>query len=84
MIEDAYTKGALSENALEDYYVWLGNYLEEQYKANFGDIIASIVSPHQHKNYQDVRMWDISGRRINNLSNFRGIVITKHRKYLRK
>ena len=84
MIEDAYTEGALSENALKDYYVWLGNYLEEQYKANFGDIITSIVSPYQDKNHQDVRMWDISGRRINNLSNFRGIVVTKHRKYLRK
>ena len=84
MIEDAYTKGALSENALKDYYAWLDDYLEEQYKANFGDIITSIVSPHQHKNYQDVRMWDISGRRINNLSNFRGIVVTKHGKYLRK
>ena len=84
MIEDAYTEGALSENALKDYYAWLDNYLEKLYNANFGDIITSIVSPYQEKNHQDVRMWDLSGRRINNLSNFRGIVVTKHRKYLRK
>ena len=84
MIEDAYTEGALSEDALKDYYAWLDNYLEEQYKANFGDIITSIVSPYQDKNHQDVRMWDISGRRIDHLSNYRGIVVTKHGKYLRK
>ncbi len=84
MIEDAYTEGALSEDALKDYYAWLDNYLEEQYKANFGDIITSIVSPYQDRNHQDVRMWDISGRRIDHLSNYRGIVVTKHGKYLRK
>jgi hypothetical protein len=84
MIEDAYTEGALSEEALKDYYVWLDNYLEEQYKANFGDIITSIVSPYQDRNHQNVRMWDINGRRIDHLSIYRGIVVTKHGKYLRK
>ncbi len=82
LIADARLSGTVSEESLTDFYSWLDCYIEHEYKNNFDDFVTSI--PVQDFRTQlHFECWDLRGIKQMNRQNYKGIIISKHRKYLK-
>ncbi|MCR4853316.1 MAG: hypothetical protein K5893_06985 [Prevotella sp.] len=82
LIADARLSGSVSEESLTDFYSWLDNYIEGEYKSNFDDMVSG-VSPSFSSETRHSEWWDLSGIKQFNRQSFKGVIIGKQRKYLK-
>ena len=82
LIIDTRQRGTISEESLTDYYGWLDNYLEQEYKSHF-DAVTTGVSVLTEKNVLPNEWWGIDGQKLRTSSSYRGVVIGRQGKFLR-
>lgn len=82
LIADTRQQGTISEESLTDYYGWLDNYLEQEYKSHFDAVITDMPTLKQ-KNVQQNEWWGIDGRKLKTSSSYRGIVVGSQGKFMR-
>lgn len=82
LIADTRQRGTVSEESLTDYYVWLDNYLEQEYKSHFNAMTTG-VSVLTEKNVLPNEWWGIDGQKLRTSSCYRGVVIGRQGKFMR-
>ena len=82
LITDTRQRGTISEESLTDYYGWLDNYLEQEYKSHF-DAVTTGVSVLTEKNVLPNEWWGIDGQKLRTSSSYRGVVIGRQGKFMR-
>ncbi len=83
LIDEAREAGVMSETVLHSYYTWLDDYIEREYEYNFENVLTRDPIIRQQAS-RPMILWDVLGRRVNDPSSYKGLVIGEGGIYIQR